>query len=1115
MRGETVRPAARVFNVRPPRVVVAPRDNSFLVSTVRPRLVASDDLPRRGFARDSPPRARAPPSSERGAIARRGVTAFRADALSRGCRARAPPHPPERLRRRSAPRRVREVARRVVVVRVARLLERAPDAGARAREPRVARGRGGSRQGTPARGGPARAEAAAALRAPGAIDAVAELVRSPAAAARRAACKALDLLLGAVSSAAAVPPCPPLLVALAERAAAVPSSGADADAALAAAEARTRSPGRARARRSRPPRSRRTPSPNPTSRATSSRAWRPARNAPSRLVPGRRARGGGSTRWHRRGPDLRLGRRARRRRRRRAGDVPRAGPGRVDRSSPRAPKRQPPLSRRVAGAGAGAARAVAPRRRFARRGGARIVRRRRRRRGGDVRRNRVPRLREAHNAAPPPPRRRPPPGDRAARGPSRRWTRATRRFARRRIASSPSSREDPDPDPDPNPNPNPNPNTNPNPNLRRAATRSAPQRSRRRWRRTSLGGPRPPRRATRPRPGGSPPPDSGPRRRDSSAAIGARRRGSRGRARGGVGPLRARRARGPRPRRLRRGGGDRGRVPRRRATREPGRPPRARARARRPRGPSARGAAAVGPPSTRRENKGFVGFQNSEDSSSVFVRSSDASSTDASSRADRWIASAGSRAATPPRGRGARAGEALLALLERERSPGGSRAGGSSSSSPSGASAAASASADAAAGGARRRRVGSGRRATARGGARAHPGEGALAAALATRPTWRDAPRARARGNAPPRDRREPVERALRARAGRTPRPGTTRPGAEGSSAPRTEAEARRASPPTTTTPGARPVAMNPNGAPTDRDGKKDRALLVALLRALVELDPARVEGGAVRAALERALRVLASEDAEDAFGAEARCWAAPPRGSRVSRRSRGTAPTRHSSSSGRGRASRRISRRRSPRRSSVPATRFTAGSTKPPPTSPLGSRTRSPRSRRPRPRLRARARGRRLRVRRRRARPGARRRARGAVPRSLAAEHERRSRRPFAVSARGSNARRGGRGVASVRPSVRVRRRAGRGGVRAAGSRATPTPPTSRRSPRWRSSAARVNSPRWRERRGRGSALGSDRCATTSARCSRRRTRRRRRRRRRGPGSTKGRPRAEQDRAK
>ena len=68
---------------------------------------------------------------------------------------------------------------------------------------------------------------------------------------------------------------------------------------------------------------------------------------------------------------------------------------------------------------------------------------------------------------------------------------------------------------------------------------------------------------------------------------------------------------------------------------------------------------------------------------------------------------------------------------------------------------------------------------------------------------------------------------------------------------------------------------MNPNGAPTDRDGKKDRALLVALLRALVELDPARVEGGAVRAALERALRVLASEDAEDAFGAEARCWAA------------------------------------------------------------------------------------------------------------------------------------------------------------------------------------------------------------------------------------------------
>ena len=92
-------------------------------------------------------------------------------------------------------------------------------------------------KGTPARGGPARAEAAAALRAPGAIDAVAELVRSPAAAARRAACKALALLLGAVSSAAAVPPCPPLLVALAERAAAVPSSGADADAALAAAEA--------------------------------------------------------------------------------------------------------------------------------------------------------------------------------------------------------------------------------------------------------------------------------------------------------------------------------------------------------------------------------------------------------------------------------------------------------------------------------------------------------------------------------------------------------------------------------------------------------------------------------------------------------------------------------------------------------------------------------------------------------------------------------------------------------------------------------------------------------------------------------------------------------------
>ena len=287
--------------------------------------------------------------------------------------------------------------------------------------------------------------------------------------------------------------------------------------------------------------------------------------------------------------------------------------------------------------------------------------------------------------------------------------------------------------------------------------------------------------------------------------------------------------------------------------------------------------AAVGPPSTRRENKGFVGFQNSEDSSSVFVRSSDASSTDASSRADRWIASAGSGAGdAAAEAIGARAGEALLALLERERSPGGSRAGGSSGApSAAASSAAASASADAAAealGGAEWVRV-VGRQLAA--ALAPTPAKALLAAALATRPTWRDA-----LAGAGARERAAAtvaslVERALRARAGADAAPGDDAPGGGG-----LERAARGGGGSTSIASddddaGGETRAMNPNGAPTDRDGKKDRALLVALLRALVELDPARVEGGAVRAALERALRVLASEDAEDAFGAEARCWAA------------------------------------------------------------------------------------------------------------------------------------------------------------------------------------------------------------------------------------------------
>ena len=89
-------------------------------------------------------------------------------------------------------------------------------------------------KGAPSRGGPVRAEVAAALRAPGSLESIATLVSSPNRDASRRACHALDALLHLLSSATSARPCASLAVALADRAA---RADADPDAALAAASA--------------------------------------------------------------------------------------------------------------------------------------------------------------------------------------------------------------------------------------------------------------------------------------------------------------------------------------------------------------------------------------------------------------------------------------------------------------------------------------------------------------------------------------------------------------------------------------------------------------------------------------------------------------------------------------------------------------------------------------------------------------------------------------------------------------------------------------------------------------------------------------------------------------
>ena len=89
-------------------------------------------------------------------------------------------------------------------------------------------------KGAPSRGGPVRAEVAAALRAPGSLESIATLVSSPNPNASRRACHALAALLHLLSSAASARPCASLAVALADRAA---RADADPDVALASASA--------------------------------------------------------------------------------------------------------------------------------------------------------------------------------------------------------------------------------------------------------------------------------------------------------------------------------------------------------------------------------------------------------------------------------------------------------------------------------------------------------------------------------------------------------------------------------------------------------------------------------------------------------------------------------------------------------------------------------------------------------------------------------------------------------------------------------------------------------------------------------------------------------------
>ena len=167
-------------------------------------------------------------------------------------------------------------------------------------------------KGAPSRGGPVRAEVAAALRAPGSLESIATLVSSPNRDASRRACHALDALLHLLSSATSARPCASLAVALADRAA---RADADPDAALAAASALLRlNPAAHDARRptrfatptpppsppnaSRDSRAKISPSPSPPPPPSSSPPWRPARNSSTGRVTRRRLPKGCS-RWRR------------------------------------------------------------------------------------------------------------------------------------------------------------------------------------------------------------------------------------------------------------------------------------------------------------------------------------------------------------------------------------------------------------------------------------------------------------------------------------------------------------------------------------------------------------------------------------------------------------------------------------------------------------------------------------------------------------------------------------------------------------------------------------------------------------------------------------------------
>ena len=604
-----------------------------------------------------------------------------------------------------------------------------------------------------------------------------------------------------------------------------------------------------------------------------------------------------------------------------------SGPGRVDRSSPRAPKRQPPLSRRVAGAAparparsllavgsraAGGARASPVAAADAAATFAENCE-------GSARRRVSPRRRRLTSS---------PAGGTAPRVALAAAGRATRRFARRRIASSPSfeGRIPEFPDPDPNSNPNPI----------RIRIRIRISGGRRRVRRPSVrvgggGG----RRSAASRPARArgdgarrpPPPDSNaPRRRDSSAGSG-----------GWLPSAGAGRSAAEAP-----------------AEAPPGRP------RRRPRRPTADGcavarlaepgAAPAAPPALATAARGR-GRGAAEPPAVPTPMETDAGP----------VPSGRSAAAEAV---GARAGEALLVLLEREGCvPRGVLAAGGSSGAPSAAasSAAASASADAAV---RRSAAPSGFGSSGDSSRRRSrpPRRSRLAAALATRPTWRDAPR-RAVGKAAGRDRRESTERAARfARArGRTPRPGTTRLGGGGLERARArrrggstsiaadDDDAGGESPP--------PMPLLNGAIRTDRDGKKDRApgRLFRDLRHRL-LHPARVEG--VEA--EADLRILAAlvgarrRSTSKHGGAEARCWAA-------ARHAKPGAPEDERDAGPTSTFKTIVASRRRSRVEAAPSWSLdedSAGSTKPPPKAPHRlvpevELARKLRAERPRPRIR------------------------------------------------------------------------------------------------------------------------------------------------------------------